>query len=198
LELDLSDSRHRDRLPPELRANLPGEGFVNLLEAQAVVRHLEALVADPSVRGVGGETVPTLGVMALYPAQALLIRRLLQSSATLAASNLDVKVDVPAAFREQECWIGLVSLTRSHTHRAVSFGEGPPALVLALTRARARLVLFGDPGTLARRSQWDSPLDHLDEAASARERHIVSQLVDYLHGRGPHPEAFHLCEGGSA
>jgi hypothetical protein len=198
LELDLSDSRHRDRLPAELRPDLPNQGYVNLLEAQAVVRHLEALVADPSVRGVGGETVPTIGVMALYPAQALLIRRLMQSSATLAASNLDVKVDVPSAFREQECWISLVSLTRSHTHRAVSFGEGPPALALALTRARARLVLFGDPGTLARRSQWENPLDHLDEAASARERCIVSQLVDYLHGRGPHPEAFHLCEGGSA
>jgi hypothetical protein len=198
LELDLSDSRHRDRLPAELRGDLPGQGFVNLLEAQAVVRHLEAFVADPSVRGVGGETVPTIGVMALYPGQAQLIRRLMQSSATLAASNLDVKVDVPSAFREQECWISLVSLTRSHTHRAVSFGEGPPALALALTRARARLVLFGDPGTLARRSQWENPLDNLDEAASARERHIVSQLVDYLHGRGPHPEAFHLCEGGSA
>jgi hypothetical protein len=198
LELDLSDSRHRERLPAELRPDLPAQGFVNYLEAQAVVRHLEALAADLAAQGVGSETPPTIGVMALYPAQALLIRRLIQSSATLAASNLDVKVDTPAAFREQECWIGLISLTRSHTHRAVSFGEGPAALALALTRARARLVLFGDPGTLARRSQWENPLDQLDEAASARERRIVSQLVDYLHGRGPHPEAFHLCEGGSA
>ncbi len=202
LELDLADSRHRDRLPPELRPDLPERGLVNYLEAQAVLRTLEALVADPAVQALAGRrgehSAHTVGVMALYPAQVELIRRLMQQSPTLAATEVDVKVDVPAAFGEQECWVVLLSLTRSHTHRAVSFGDGPRSVALALTRARARLVLFGDPGTLVRRSQWDSALDHLDEAASARERELVAQLVHYLQGHGPHPQTFHLREGGGA
>jgi hypothetical protein len=107
-------------------------------------------------------------------------------------------VDVPAGFREGECWIGLVSLTRSHTHRAVSFGAGPELLVRALTRARARLVLFGDPGTLARRSQWEAPLDHLDGPASAREHRLVTRLVRYLNGHGAAVHRFQLCEGNGS
>jgi superfamily I DNA and/or RNA helicase len=111
---------------------------------------------------------------------------------------LDLEVGVPALFRQRECPVVLVSLTRSHTHRAVSYGEGPQALALALTRARDRLLLFGDPGTLVRRSHWQGRLDHLDETAAAREREVIAQLVRYLQGHGPHPRAFHLREGSSA
>ncbi|MBV9123725.1 MAG: hypothetical protein JO112_10245, partial [Planctomycetes bacterium] len=198
LELDLADRRHRDRLPAELRPLLPGQGLVNFLEAQAVVRALENLTAnltkDPSHSGAESEAV--IGVLALYPAQAELIRHLVKQSPRLAAAPADIRIDVPGAFRERECLVTLLSLTRSHAHRAVSFGEGPHILALALTRARAKLVLVGDPGTLARRCQWQGPVDHLDENASARERELISRLVRYLQGQGPHQQAFHLCEGG--
>jgi hypothetical protein len=192
LELDLADVRHRDRLPSEFRAALPDAGLVNYLEAQAVVHTLEALAADPAVRAAR----PSVGVIALYAGQAALIRRLLQQSP--AAAALDVTVDVPAGFRERESAIVLLSLTRSHSHRAVSFGDGPPALALALTRARTKLYVFGDVGTLARRSQWHNPLDHLDEAASAREWVIVSALLAYVQGKGRHAPLFQLHEGSQA
>jgi superfamily I DNA/RNA helicase len=90
----------------------------------------------------------------------------------------------------------LVSLTRSHSHRAVPLGEEPRHLEVALTRARDRLILLGDPGTLLRRSQWDGgPLDHLDEAATRREGRLAARLVGYLQGQGPHARAVRLCEG---
>jgi hypothetical protein len=50
-------------------------------------------------------------------------------------------------------------------------------VALALTRAADRLLVFGDPGTLSRRAQWGGPLDHLDEAAAARERGLVGRLL---------------------
>jgi hypothetical protein len=192
LELDLADPRHRDRLPSELRPDLPATGLVNYLEAVAVVRAVEALAADrrPGER-------PTVGIVALYPAQAELIRCLVRKSPALAEA-LDLRVDVPAAFRERECGVVLLSLTRSHSHRAVTFGEGPQALTLALTRARDRLLLFGDAGTLTRRSQWEGPVDHLDETAAARERDLVCRLLRYLHGEGAHPKVFHLHESTRA
>jgi hypothetical protein len=203
LELDASDPRHRSRLPLELRSDFAGHGFVNYLEAQAVVRALEKLAGDPALREAarrlaGDPARPVVGVLALYPAQAELIRRLMARAPALAGCDLPIKVDVPAAFREGECLVGLISLTRSHSHRAVSFGEGPQLLVRALTRARARLILFGDPGTLVRRSQWETPLDHLDESASAREHQIVSRLVHYLHGQGAQSHRFQLCEGNGS
>jgi hypothetical protein len=199
LELDLADPRHRGRLPGDLASTLPGQGIVNYTEAQAVVRTLETLAADAALRDSAPRAgAPALGVAALYPAQADLLRWLIQQSPTLAATDLEVVVDVPAGFRQRECLILLLSLTRSHTHRAVSFGPGPEALALALTRARDRLIVFGDTGTLARRCRWEAALDHLDEAASARERALLGGLVAYVQGDGPHRHAFRVREGSPA
>ena len=199
----VADPRRRDRLPAELHAPL-GEtaGLVNFLEAQAVVRALKRLANEP--RGTRSRTdspearngavrKTAVGVVALYPAQARLIRLLLATeSEWLASAGLDVRVDEPAGFHERECAILLVSLTRSHAHRATSFGDGPAALVRALTRGRNRLLLFGDPGTLGRRSEWNGTLDHLDDVASNRERGIIARLVQYLRGEGKHQRLFHL------
>ncbi len=123
--------------------------------------------------------------MALYPAQAELITRLLQRVPALLASPVTVEVGPPAAFRHRECLAALVSLTRSHTHRAVPYGDGPHALALALTRAAERVILFGDPGTLARRSHWQGALDHLDDTAAERERSLAARIVRAI----PDPEA---------
>lgn len=185
LEVDLGDGRHRDRLPTDLRASLPQRGLVNFLEAQAVVRLLERLVRS------GDGRAPDLAVIALYPAQAQLIRLLMGQRPDVFV-GVDVPVGVPAAFREREHQTVLVSLTRSHAHRAVSYGEGPQALPLALTRARGRLVLFGDPGTLARRAEWENALEQLDDAAAFREREVVGRLHQYLHGQGKHPRGFQV------
>jgi hypothetical protein len=197
LELDLSAPRHADRLPTELRNGLPSRGIINYLEAQAVVRRLEQLITDPLPTN-DGTAAPGIAVVAMYPAQAELIRRLVCHSPRLAQGRVPIAVDVPAAFRHREYAAVVVSLTRSHSHRAVSFGEGVEALLLALTRACRRLILVGDPGTLVRRSHWEGVLDQLDETEAAREGQLVAQLVRYLQGQGRHAWAFHLCEGSGA
>jgi hypothetical protein len=106
-----------------------------------------------------------------------------------------IEIGLPADFHQRECLVALVSLTRSHTHRAVSFGEGPQQLVVALTRAVSRLWVFGDPGTLARRGQWSGPLDHLDEGAAERERDLVLRLCEFLPGQTARAADFRSFEG---
>ena len=100
----------------------------------------------------------------------------------LANGPLKIEVGPPPSFLQREADIVLLSLTRSHTHRAVAYGSDPSALLVALTRARKRLVIFGDAGTLLRRSQWDGPLEHLDQDAARQEKQLVSRLVRYLDG----------------
>ena len=133
--------------------------------------------------------------MALYPAQAELITRLLQRVPALLASSVTVEIGPPSAFRHRECLTALISLTRSHTHRAVPYGDGPLALTLALTRAAERVILFGDPGTLARRTQWQGALDHLDETAAERERTLAARLVGVIQRTEAIPPGFRLREG---
>jgi uncharacterized coiled-coil DUF342 family protein len=193
LELDLSDPRHRARLPAELSNHLPMQGFVNYAEAQALVAALAELVNE-GVDKLSSDheelrKQPAVAVLALYPAQAELIRLLMRREPNLAALGHTVDVDVPYAFRQREAVVVLLSLTRSHTHRAVAFGEGPQMLALAMTRARSRLVIFGDPGTLLRRSQWEGSLEHLDEEAAARERHLITRLIRALPGCGADHQA---------
>ena len=77
-----------------------------------------------------------------------------------------------------ECDLLVVSLTRSHVTRAVTFGEGPAILAGLLGRARKKVLFAGDPGTLARRLQWEGPVDHLDAIEAARERAWVAALAD--------------------
>jgi superfamily I DNA and/or RNA helicase len=135
--------------------------------------------------------------MALYPSQVELIRLLMHRHPALAGKAVRVEVGLPSAFRQREFPVALLSLTRSHGHRAVTYGDHPQTLVQALTRASARLVIFGDPGTLLRRSQWQGSVDHLDETSAGRERHLIAQLVRYIQGHGRHSRAFRLREGSS-
>jgi AAA domain len=189
LEIDLAALRQGDRVPEELRALVPGRGFVNITEARAVVRKLEELFRQ--------EKPASCAVIALYASQADLIRRLIHQSPSLAAHAVSIPVGPPAAFRCQEADVVLVSLTRSHSHRAVAYGECPAALELAMTRARRLLVLVGDPGNLARRSQWRGVLDHLDEQAGNREAWLFGQLLRYLQGRGNCQSAFRLSDSAT-
>jgi len=220
-ELDLSDGAHSEHLPGPLRAVLPRRGLVNYFEAQAVVQALETLAADTAFRADAAAwqarlpgTDPALAVTALYPAQVLLLQHLLGQSPALAQIGLvrtgegryrlpageallTLWVDVPEALRQRDCLALLLGLTRSHTHRAVTLGDDPSWLPLALTRASGRLVLFGDVGTLARRTQWSGPLDHLDEAAAARERELVAHLLRHAHGRSSPPVCAGAVEGSA-
>jgi hypothetical protein len=190
-EIDLADPRQRERLPAELQSRLPDRGFVNPSEAQAIVRLLENLIddlpADPAARPV------SIAVLSLYEAQSEFVRALAAQSPILSAPPLPIYIESSGRFRQREADVVLVGLTRSHSHRAVSYGDESSAVPLALTRARRRLVLVGDPGTLARRAQWDGPLDHLDETASRREKEWVAALVRQLQGLGV--STVHLREG---
>src|SRR5205085_3572061 len=85
LEIDLSDARHREYLPADLRALLPDRGFVNPTEAHAVVRLLEAMVGSTAARSVA--------VLPLYAAQAELIRIYVRRSPILAKSPVLLVVE---------------------------------------------------------------------------------------------------------
>jgi hypothetical protein len=155
---------------------------VNLAEARAIVQMLEAMVGDPAVPSCtcsksGTVASPTVAVMSLFPAQVALLRLLLQRSPISSGSRISIQVGLPSDFHQRESLVALVSLTRSHVSRAVPFSDVPHGLLLALTRPRARLVLFGDPGTMVRRSQWHGGLDHLDEISGPLEQALIAQLL---------------------
>ncbi len=163
LEQDLAMPRGADRIPGDLRAVLPKRGFANFLEAQAIVAKLEQLLTEAD------SDLAPIAVIALYDGQVELLRRLADRSPTLRRQPSRVIFGLASAFKECECPTVVVSLTRSHSHRAVPFGDRGADMVHALTRSSRHLFVFGDPGALAKRSQWQGPLDHLDAEAAMLE-----------------------------
>lgn len=183
LEIDLGDSRRRSELPTDWSSALPGQGLVNRAEAEALVQFL------PSVR----RQYPglTVGVSSLYPAQLSLLRYLIGKTGL----GSEVKLIDPYRLEADGCDVLLLSLTRSHVSRAVTFGDHPRTIQRLFTHVRGALYLFGDVGTLSRRASWEGACDQLDEEAGSRERDWVNMLLRYLNGKGPHPSLFQVLEG---
>jgi hypothetical protein len=180
LEQDLSAGRHGDRVPSELRAELPRKGLVNFLEAQALIRRLERWAQTPAELGASGSGTPSVLVLALYEAQAEMLRRLTARSPILQARTFALEISVPGQAHHRECDVLVLSLTRSHAHRCVPYGEDIADLAMALTRARQRLLVFGDLGTLFKRTQWQGPLDHLDAPEAHLEGLHLSRLLQQI------------------
>lgn len=196
LEVDLSAARHADRLPADLAAGLPPRGYANYLEAQALVRRLEQLAAAPGGLPAGRRDEPAIAVLALYEGQAELLRRLIERSEPLRTAAALIEVAVPSRVRQREFEVVFLSLTRSHAHRHVPFGTDVADLPLALTRARQRLHIFGDPGTLSKRAHWHGPLEHHGAAAAQREQAHLCRLLRQVHPGSARPAARQFCENG--
>ena len=171
------------KLLRSLIAQLPPRGIINLPEARLVVQTLEAIVLDPSIHAVLSEVAdsgPQVAVFSLHFAQIELLRLLIQRSPGLAESGVRILVGHPSALAQRDVPLVCLSLTRSHSSRAGPFSDDPSDLVLALTRATERLLVFGDPGTMIRRSQWFGALDHLDETTGPIEQAILTRLLAHL------------------
>jgi AAA domain len=174
-EIDLADARQRDRLAYDLRQSLPRQGLVNLAEAQATVRLLEDRALDWA-----GERLSSVVVLTVAAPQAELIRHLVRQSGNLSRFPLALRIEAANEFRQREADVVVASLTRSHDRRAVSYGDDPMLMPMIVTRARRRLILMGDAGALARRAQWDGPLDHFDDFAARQERKWVVAVLSRL------------------
>ena len=123
--------------------------------------------------------------MSPFPGQVELLRVLAGRSAVLGGSPLVVEIGPPQSLAQREALVVMLSLTRSHATRAVPFSDHPRDLLLALTRPAGRLMVFGDPGTMSRRSQWFGALDHQDETIGPVEQALVGELLAAL----PEPES---------
>lgn len=172
LEISLADPRQREFLPADLAARLPGHGFVNLPEAQAIAESLPRLSSDR-----------TITISAPYRSQVELLRHYCKGFDRIVHHS---------ELAHRECDVLVLSLTRSHATRAVTYGDEPATVIELLTRARNHLMIFGDPGTLARRAQWEGAIDHLDETSGERERQWVLALLHCLPSR---PQSVRKPEG---
>jgi ATP-dependent RNA/DNA helicase IGHMBP2 len=113
----------------------------------------------------------TIGLIAPYGAQVRMLRNLIFE--TFEYPNLKafadlITIDTVDGFQGQERDLMLISLTRSNDKGEIGFLADTRRMNVALTRAKRKLILIGDSGTLAQNSFFDALLRYFEEKGAYR------------------------------
>jgi hypothetical protein len=134
--------------------------WFNPIEAAAVRDHVLSVLAHGRRAGVRADDI---GVVTPYHKQALKIRQLLSKS----EATKGVKVGSVEVFQGGEKTVIILSAVRSSAEHvafdakhALGFLCNPKRFNVAITRARALLVVVGNPGVLCRDAHWGALLRH--------------------------------------
>jgi len=158
--------RHLDDAPLEV-VDTSGRGFeeetpegseskVNPGEAALVAHEVRALLA----RGLAPGDV---AVIATYDAQVQRLRDLLAEEV-----EAGLEVDTVDGFQGREKEAVVVSLVRANPDGEVGFLADVRRMNVAITRARAKLVVVGDGATVARHPFYERYLKHAEQAGAWR------------------------------
>ena len=124
-----------------------GSSRENPGEAKHVARQVKQLLAT-------GLRPEEIGVITPYGAQARLLRELIEER--------KVEVDTVDGFQGREKEAILISLVRSNTTGELGFLTDTRRMNVALTRARRKLIVFGDSSTLANSEFYKRMLEYFE------------------------------------
>src|SRR5215217_1125419 len=131
-----------------------GSSTTNPEEAVFLIKHLTQYIAELG-KNYAADQFPSIGIIAPYQQQNLLIRELLLSSDELAPYADSITVNTVDSFQGQERDIIYLGLTRSNAERNIGFLSDIRRMNVAMTRPRQKLVVIGDSATLSRLPFYD-------------------------------------------
>jgi ATP-dependent RNA/DNA helicase IGHMBP2 len=127
-----------------------GSGLSNEEEALFVVKHLRGYVTP-----VPADDTFSVAVIAPYRHQVELLKTLVSEDEILRSSKAVITVNTIDSFQGQERDIVYISLTRSNTDSMIGFLSEVRRMNVAMTRAKKKLVMIGDSGTLSQHKFYD-------------------------------------------
>lgn len=137
----------------EEQTEAEGSSLENAGEAEFVAGQVSELIAA----GVHPEDI---AVITPYSAQARRLRELIADSL--------VEVDTVDGFQGREKEAVVISLVRSNTQGELGFLTDTRRMNVALTRARRKLIVFGDSATLGHHEFYLSLLEYFEQIGSYR------------------------------
>ena len=133
------------------REEFVGETFgrTNHHEARIAVEAMEKLLQKVGLARFREEGID-VGIISPYRAQVQLIRRLAGRSSVLKAVKGSISAGTVDSFQGQERDVVIVSAVRSNEKGEIGFLRDLRRMNVAITRARMKLIIIGDSGTLCR------------------------------------------------
>lgn len=126
----------------------------NKEEAKLLVRHLEQYVELLNVNKV--DFPLSIGVISPYKAQIEFLKSLISESNLAKVEEVFISVNTIDSFQGQEKDVIYLSLVRSNEEGTIGFLSDERRMNVALTRAKSKLIVFGDSGTIAAKNQFYS------------------------------------------
>ncbi|MEY4927836.1 MAG: hypothetical protein RI894_2272, partial [Bacteroidota bacterium] len=111
-----------------------------------------------------GAPLPPIGIISPYKEQVNYITEHLRDDELLAP--LDITVSTVDGFQGQEAEIIYISLVRSNDAGEIGFLNDFRRMNVALTRAKRKLIVIGDSGTLANHLFYQKFLDYVEKTDS--------------------------------
>lgn len=127
---------------------LDGTSTTNPEEAAFLFKHLGRLAVELDTH-YPADQFPSIAVISPYKQQVELLKEQLQHAPDLHKYGNRISVNTIDSFQGQERDIVYISMTRSNTENKIGFLSDIRRMNVAMTRARKKLVVVGDSGTLS-------------------------------------------------
>ncbi len=142
-----------------------GVATSNPEEAAFLGRHLAKLVATLRDH-YSPENFLSIGIISPYRQQIQVIKEIVTHHPVLLPYLASITVNTIDSFQGQERDIIYISMTRSNTSNRIGFLSDTRRMNVAMTRARKKLVVIGDSGTLAQLPFYAGFIEYAGQAAA--------------------------------
>jgi len=132
-------------------------------EADLLLRYLGSVLAQYDAQTHEGVAPLRIGIIAPYRQQTEYLTQKLAEQEFFIAGKHHFSVRTVDGFQGQERDIICISMVRSNDSGEIGFLSDTRRMNVALTRAKRKLIIFGDSATLANHSFYKKFLDYIDE-----------------------------------
>jgi superfamily I DNA and/or RNA helicase len=135
----------------------------NIEEAELLKKHLTQYVDNLESNGIF-EDVQNIGIISPYSAQVKILKETILDNSELSEEcKSKIAINTVDSFQGQERDIVYISLVRSNEKGEIGFLADTRRMNVAMTRARKKLVIFGDSSTISRNQFYNQFIDYINE-----------------------------------
>jgi ATP-dependent RNA/DNA helicase IGHMBP2 len=159
----------RNDTKPFVFIDTAGAGYEELIEENAIsnkdealflLRHLKEYIATLS-KEYSADDFPKIGIIAPYRQQSHILKELIYADDYLQSFYSFLQIHTIDSFQGQEKDIIYISLTRSNSNQQIGFLSDIRRMNVAMTRAKKKLILIGDSGTVGQHDFYKGMLDYV-------------------------------------
>lgn len=140
-------------------------GRINKAEADLLLDTLQSYIEKIGKLRFLNERLD-VGIISPYRVQTQYIRQQIRKREAFRQLRHLITVNTVDGFQGQERDIILISLVRSNEHGQIGFLSDLRRMNVAMTRARMKLIIFGNAATLSHSSFYKKLLDYIKESQS--------------------------------